>query len=557
MEGKPPDKQQALDQDCLTEVPANEAGSSTIVFVWGAICLLVWLGYKAGGHAAGIGLRDPDSCWVLAMGRYIFEHHMLPTADPFSYTLASQHQPYAVYQWLSELIYFCFYKLYKLKGLLLGHALLVSSTFVIAPLAIFMRMRAAMAPALIFVVLLLLSASFRFTVKSEIFSFSLLFVWLAILWEWRVRAEENSAMGSSKQNLLFVASLFVVMLFWSNLHITFIFGFIILTLLLLSEAVHCVLRREAVGLKLNPLILGLIAAFLASLINPIGWQLWSYVPFVFFSPTHQFVPEMQPLSLADFRTPGSQVFLFPFLALFASSLYLVVRRLQPAQVGQEGTSKAIRLTIFSPLIVGCAAVLALGARRAIPFAAILLLCDCAYLLKGMDKLDVKNSFADFENKLRQLFERKSVLIFSLIGLFSLHGAYSIIVKYPPSLPQSSDLMTVPAYAIEALAKKPLAGRVLNDVQYGDVLIWYLPGVVPVFIDTRFALYGGKLVKDYMTISTCAPGMEQLLQEYKFDWAFFPTDAPISKYLRTNNAWLEVYQDETASIFRHNPGPRLK
>ncbi len=47
-------------------------------------------------------LRDPDSYWHIATGRWIFEHGTVPVVDVFSYTL--QGSPWTAHEWLSEVV---------------------------------------------------------------------------------------------------------------------------------------------------------------------------------------------------------------------------------------------------------------------------------------------------------------------------------------------------------------------------------------------------------------------------------------------------------------------
>ncbi len=66
------------------------------------------------GFAVGaFVLHEPDTCFLLSLGRWICEHQLLPANDPFSYTFAMYPQPLGLvaYQWLTEVIFFTIYKL--------------------------------------------------------------------------------------------------------------------------------------------------------------------------------------------------------------------------------------------------------------------------------------------------------------------------------------------------------------------------------------------------------------------------------------------------------------
>ncbi|MGN6057188.1 MAG: hypothetical protein ACTHOI_01205 [Sphingomicrobium sp.] len=52
--------------------------------------------------------NDGDVSWHIATGRWILQHHALPTADPFSFTWAGK--PWVPIEWLAEVIYASAYK---------------------------------------------------------------------------------------------------------------------------------------------------------------------------------------------------------------------------------------------------------------------------------------------------------------------------------------------------------------------------------------------------------------------------------------------------------------
>jgi hypothetical protein len=58
---------------------------------------------------------DGDVSWHVAAGRWMLQHHQIPTADPFSFTAAGQ--PWIAMEWLAELIYAGAYNLAGYAGL--------------------------------------------------------------------------------------------------------------------------------------------------------------------------------------------------------------------------------------------------------------------------------------------------------------------------------------------------------------------------------------------------------------------------------------------------------
>src|SRR5512132_2056262 len=48
-------------------------------------------------------LADPDTYSHIALGRWILEHHAVPTTDPFSATLRGTH--WIAFEWLSQVVF--------------------------------------------------------------------------------------------------------------------------------------------------------------------------------------------------------------------------------------------------------------------------------------------------------------------------------------------------------------------------------------------------------------------------------------------------------------------
>ena len=71
-------------------------------------------------------LRDPDTYWHLAAGRWILEHGSVPLSDPFSHTLPGA--PWVAHEWLSEIILAGIFRLAGWSGLVVATALSFAAT---------------------------------------------------------------------------------------------------------------------------------------------------------------------------------------------------------------------------------------------------------------------------------------------------------------------------------------------------------------------------------------------------------------------------------------------
>ena len=57
----------------------------------------------------GLVLRDADTYWHLAAGRWMLEHGSVPTLDAFSHSMPGA--PWTAFEWLSELVMVGVYRL--------------------------------------------------------------------------------------------------------------------------------------------------------------------------------------------------------------------------------------------------------------------------------------------------------------------------------------------------------------------------------------------------------------------------------------------------------------
>ncbi len=87
---------------------------------------------------AHIGFCDPDTCWHLAMGKWMCVHNQLPLSDPFStnindFVLTAKGQPIMQHEWLSDCIFYRIYGWGGAKLLLAFVAALSALALIIAP----------------------------------------------------------------------------------------------------------------------------------------------------------------------------------------------------------------------------------------------------------------------------------------------------------------------------------------------------------------------------------------------------------------------------------------
>ncbi|MBJ7609953.1 MAG: hypothetical protein JF887_11080, partial [Candidatus Dormibacteraeota bacterium] len=207
--------------------------------------------------------RDSDVWWHLAMGHYIIAHG-IPTAEPFSFLHAAN--PWVGQQWLYEV---GLARLVDLGGAGLASLVMgavASSALLVAVLSI-PRERRPSGPWLAGALLLSALVAGQFVgVRGQVISLLGAAVVLNVVTRWR---------GGSARALLALPPLFLI---WANLHAGFIIG--------LGIALVALLTVRTTDWRLRRLLgAAIVAAALATLVNPSGTGLWAYVVTTFTNST--------------------------------------------------------------------------------------------------------------------------------------------------------------------------------------------------------------------------------------------------------------------------------
>ncbi|MBK9201201.1 MAG: hypothetical protein QG625_1069 [Cyanobacteriota bacterium erpe_2018_sw_39hr_WHONDRS-SW48-000098_B_bin.30] len=548
--------------------------------------VILFIAFIAGAWVAGTALHDPDTCWLLALGRDIYNHGAIPRTDPFSYTFAGEEalgKKFVLYQWLSELVFYLATLPGGLVTLLMLAGVCIVTAFLSLPLSVAVRRESPFMPAFAAVLLGMLSASFHTLVRPEIFSFVFLSVYLQVIHH--VRA---CFVSGDKTLFPVVLVLAPVMVLWANMHTGFITGASVLLACLLGSVIALAfLKRLAL-----PLVTSLGVAFfgiaVASLINPYGIGLWQYIPSLFFCKTNKIIVELAPLD-------PTKVVYAPFLLLIAFWLLTYIKAfiyMGKVKSGAEPVRSAIASSdlgyklimaelVMSALVGSIGIYNAFRASRLISFIALMLVAEISALLglkrlvsgsldaefaevvehaKGLPVVDSdrvtsvskRGFWWHFDHHILDLWKTGGAGELAIVCSCAIAGVALISNRVTkPELPTSSVAFTVPNAALDYIASsgKELGGRMFNDPQYGDVMIWRKPGEPKVFIDTRFDMYGDRLVFDYLAINEAHPDYAEQLDKYKIDWVFVRANAPIALKLKQSSQWQKLLEEQEAVIFK--------
>lgn len=547
--------------------------------VLGAIlCTAFFIGF----WTAGVGLHDPDTCWLLALGRYMYESGHLPATDVFSWSFAGTGRRFIQYQWLSELVFYWATRPAELLSLLMLTAVALVTAFLSLPLNIAVRRRADLIAAFGVCLLVFASASFHTLVRPEIFSFFFLAIYLQVFHHARTAAVRNLPIFP------FTVILVPIMALWANMHTGFISGlsmslagFIgtIIGLLSAKRLVpadkHPELNADTEPALFKQMSLALGASTLATLINPFGFALWTYIPDLFFNPINRMIQELKPVTLFS----AESIIFYPFYLLSLIALVQLIKHIKEAvdahKAGKLTRGQIVELSIAT-LVIVIATICGVKARRLITFS-VLFIAGEIFALMGLGKLREQEAKASVDApaqspdiSLRRLIDHHVLDLWRAGGpfepailAFCAMAAVSLCTSrfVTPTLPAGTESPTgfkPPVKAIawfKALPEDAATGqkiwprRMLNDQQYGDMVIWDLRARPKVFFDTRFDMYGQQLVENAQTMLQALNGWESLMERYDFDCVFVRADSPLAMALKSNMKWEIVYKDDLAVILK--------
>jgi hypothetical protein len=514
------------------------------------LVLLFLVAVVASIFIAGASLHDPDTCWLLSLGMKIVEGGALPQADPYSYTMQLfPERRFILYQWLSEVLFALSYKALDLAGLLLLAAVVLTASFISVPLALARKIGMPGCFAIAGTILTLLTAFFHFLCRPEIFSYLLLGTYISMT-HFFLR-NRNVEKVDWKAVTVFGA----IMAIWCNLHSGFVLGLLYLFVFALVTTISDFAAEKKLQAIDRTIIFSFVAALVGTFVNPYGIGLWQYLPTLFFTPLNRHIIELRPVSGKDFL----EWTFYPFVILLVVTGITCARALMK-KIDSSIVSTPRGQVLFAAIAVFSWIIAGFCCRRLIPFAAIHLFAEGGYMLALLRKQKVagqpdavqNNAAPTFwemvDQKLQNSYHPHGLMWFVTIAVFAGVGVFFVSSRIPDAivLPQSSKVMQAPFDAVKVIGEKPPAGRVFNDPQFGDVMIWKLQQPPKLFIDTRFDMYGARIVEDYQTIYSTKDGWEELLKKYQISWVFVRPEAPIAKRL-AERGWKTLYVDKAAIV----------
>ena len=458
------------------------------VFVYALLVL-------AGNHL----LIDPDTMWHVTVGQWILEHHAVPHADVYSFTMRGH--PWITMYWLAQVLYAEAYALFGWSGPVVLAAAFSALTF--ALLAKFLGRHLNDSTTMVFVAAALALTAGHLLARPHVLAMPVMVAWFAGLIAAADRREAPSFW------------LLPLLALWANLHGGFILGLVLVPPIALDAVVQAdAASRKSLALRWAVFTLATLAA---GCCTPYGWNsMLASKSILELGDALPLVMEWRP---ANFGNIGA----LEICLLLGIGMALL---------------RGIRLPPTRILLLLGLLHMALAQERSAEILALLAPLVLAAPLAGqIGGAEASNSQAPTA--------RRGVL-FAIVAAALMAGtfAYASVHRFEPHSHSS------PAAAVAALKKLNLS-RVFNDYDFGGYLI--ANGVAP-FIDGRTELYGEKFFVDHNAASGLMEpdNLFRLLDRYAIEATLMRTQSAATKLLDHMDGWQKVYADDIATIHVRKP-----
>jgi len=494
------------------------------------------------------GLRtvtDPDTGWQLASGRYIVQHHQIPSTDVLSYTA---HGREWIYPPLAEIV---LYGLYALGGF--AALSWLNSFGCVATVSCAFYAESSVA-AIALAILAVPRIAYRTAPRADMFSTVLFAALLALLWR---------HFRSRRAPLWLVP---VIMLIWVNAHPGFIAGLALLALYVTLEVLEFPFsdRSAAAAARLRRAAPWLLAAIPVTILNRWGWKIYAGVfqQEQSLGVHENLIAEWRrtPISLdtvsqaLDWRNPNSG-----FWWLLAAAVVAAIVALKRKQFG------------VAALLLGCSYLALHNLRFQGLFAVVAIVIAAPYFSGWFDrpagvKPRVKRERlgpTPEKNRFNPSWATASILLVCtfLVGIRACDLIFerAYIAAGEPALFGTGLSSRYPKHAAEFIMRERLPGNIFHEYNLGGYLSFRLGPQYPDYVDGR-ALPFEDVMFEQRNIMRQPPDSSDWQQEADqrgintliFSLArYWGLGSNHVKQFCGSRAWKPVYLDEEAVVFVRN------
>lgn len=454
---------------------------------------------------------DPDLWWHLRTGQWVVEHRTVPTTEPFS--IGGAEEEWVAYSWLFEIAIYRIYQAFGLVGIQLYRVVMALLILAACHRLITLREhRCYFILALLGLSGLVLSP----LLHERPWLLTILFALITQLAVQQVRE------GGGRWSVWLLPLVYVL---WANIHIQFVYGFVLLGIGTVAAwweyrtngSERPAAERGGSEARWKLLVLTLLCMG-ATLMNPYHVRLYKVV-WEYASQRWAF-EVVSELTALDFRYHWDWIALgFALLSAYA--------------IGRRG-----RRVAYDALLLGVSAFLCFRARRDLWMVVIAGLA----ILPGM-ALPVGMGRAHFLLSLRRGAAVLSIVCAGVVFLFWASGSNNANLE-------AQVARKYPQEATEVIRKKGIHGRLYNHFDWGGYLIWRLPHH-RVVIDGRTNLHGEVRVRDSLRTWHGLPGWREDDNLAQADVVIGPASAALASLLKMDPRFEILYEDVVAIIFRRS------
>ena len=498
--------------DETADQPASKPSASTSLFRYSPGLILVSIAI-----ADSIRVPAPDLWWHIRFGQAVVSSHHLVLHDPYSYSAAGHY--WNNHEWLAEVLMAAIFNHAGVFGLILLK--LACTTVVILALA------AAMAETgsstLVQFAVLIGSAvviKMHMQFRPQAFTFALLAVLIYLL--------TRDAYRRSGRLWLAIP----ILALWANLHGAFIMGIAAIGTYSAVSGLQEVLARRslrrAIGLAA---ITG--AAILATLATPYGLGTWETIGRAIRNPyTRVVIVEWQPLASAALEHWKQH-------QLLISNYDIGVAMMAATGISWALTIEAVDLPLFAIAVV--TAIAAFLSIRNLPIAMIAIAAPLArHLPRAWRTIVPAKEGAQPLHRPPWLWWTNQAILFALSAvIFVQSGLFSRSLE---------SLDPYPVSACEFMRQHQLRGNILATYEWGEYLIWNMPGS-KVFIDGRYdTVYPLGIIYKFASFNFDLPGGDAILKEFPNDFVLIRPRSESRKLMDARGDWKLIYEDAASLLY---------
>lgn len=455
-------------------------------------------------------LYDLDVGWLVRTGEYLLDHRSLPPGDLYSFS--NPGKPWILYQWAFEVYLGGLHHLAKLGGVVWGTAILIALTYA---LLLHHLVRIGLSPGWATALGFLAALANMFHWLSRPLTATLLCytLQLCLLEAYRLRP---------RNQLLLLP---VIFLLWANTHLGFVFGLLVLALYGVWGSLWPGAFRGPGAPRDYRILFIALLCFGATLLNPYGPKLFSYLGQLAFSTTMN--AHIRELQSPDFHAPWFVFFLLQLILLLWLS-------------GPKYPGRPVLLVLVTVTLC-----MGLYSARHLTLFAVPTAMHLGYSIVAREKPPVCEPGG---------ISKAGWLVAGAVAVLSLFWVVAI-ERWHPGFYQF-DSRRVPQGAVRYLAAQVEGGKPLKIFNlrdfWGSYLIYALFPQIRVYLDTRFDMYGDEFFKEAINTQQKALLDFRVVLPLNVDYLLVDKKSLERRQVdqqKPKGPFLLVYEDDQALLYR--------